>query len=133
MQQTFIKRLIELMEEKNMTQVELAKLVGTTNVTISRYLSGQRNPQIEIVTRIAKILNVSIDYLLGLSDDKSVNINNFDYSMQHILNKLDFLNLLDSKKRLSYSQILLIEKLIEANKDFIYNLKDSDILQQKNS
>lgn len=133
MQQTFIKRLIELMEEKNMTQVELAKLVGTTNVTISRYLSGQRNPQIEIVTRIAKILNVSIDYLLGLSDDKSVNINNFDYSMQHILNKLDSLNLLDSKKRLSYSQILLIEKLIEANKDFIYNLKDSDILQQKNS
>lgn len=133
MQQTFIKRLIELMEEKNMTQVELAKLVGTTNVTISRYLSSQRNPQIEIVTRIAKILNVSIDYLLGLSDDKSVNINNFDYSMQHILNKLDSLNLLDSKKRLSYSQILLIEKLIEANKDFIYNLKDSDILQQKNS
>ena len=34
MQKIFIKRLIELMEEKDMTQCELANLIGTTNVTI---------------------------------------------------------------------------------------------------
>lgn len=64
-QTMFIRRLTELMEEKDLTQIELANKVGITNVTISRYLSGERKPRIEIVTKLAEVLNTTVDYLLG--------------------------------------------------------------------
>ena len=70
-QSTFIKRLTELMEEFNMTQIQLAQKADITNVTISRYLSGERKPRIDIVTKIANAFSVSTDYLLGLSDEKN--------------------------------------------------------------
>lgn len=61
----FIKRLQKVLEEKNITQREFARLVGVTEVTISRYLNGERKPRIEIIDRMAEVLNVSTDYLLG--------------------------------------------------------------------
>lgn len=128
MQKIFIKRLVELMEEKDMTQCELANLIGTTNVTISRYISGERNPRIEIVAKIAEVFNVSIDYLLGISNSRFIsdvsNYSNFS-KIEYTLNKLDLLNY---DKKLSNAQIELIQKLIEANKDFINTLKDKDTL-----
>lgn len=67
-QSMFIQRLTQLMEEKDLTQVELAEKIGITNVTISRYLSGERKPRIEIVAKLAKELNTTVDYLLGNTD-----------------------------------------------------------------
>lgn len=124
MSKKFVEVLIELMEEKDMTQVQLANLIGTTNVTISRYISGERNPRIEIVTKIAEVFNVSTDYLLGLTDNRYFSNQKNDKELVRIKNKLDELGLLNSNKKLSNSQIELIEKLIEANREFILNLKD---------
>ena len=67
-QESFIKKLSILLEEKNITQRELADKINVTEVTISRYLSGERSPRIEIVNKIAEYFDVSIDYLLGVSD-----------------------------------------------------------------
>ena len=73
MQEMFIKRLVILMEEHNISQVDLAKEIGITNVTISRYLNGTRSPRIEIVVRLAQFFHVSSDFLLGISDTPYVN------------------------------------------------------------
>lgn len=67
----FSYRLIVLMEDFNMSQVDLSKKIGISNVTISRYLSGDRVPRLDVITKIASAFNVSVDYLLGLSDDKN--------------------------------------------------------------
>lgn len=64
----FIKRLTELMDEIDISEIDLAKKADTTNVTISRYLSGKRKPRIEIASKIANVFSVSTDYLLGRSD-----------------------------------------------------------------
>lgn len=64
----FIKRLQELLDKKDWKQKELAKKTGVTEVTISRYLSGERSPRVEVVKQIAEALNVSTDYLLGNSN-----------------------------------------------------------------
>ena len=61
----FVQRLSQLMEEKNLTQVELAEKIGITNVTISRYLSGERKPRVEIVAKLANVLDTTVDFLLG--------------------------------------------------------------------
>lgn len=67
-QSIFVRRLTQLMEEYDLTQIELAEKIGTTNVTISRYLSGERKPRVEIVAKLAKELNTTVDFLLGNSD-----------------------------------------------------------------
>jgi len=64
----FIKRLQELLDEKDMTQRELAERIGVTEVTISRYINGERKPRIDIIGKIAEVFGVSIDYLLGYSN-----------------------------------------------------------------
>ena len=68
----FSYRLTVLLDENNMTQTQLAEKIGTSNVTICRYLTGERTPRIDVLTKIAYVFNVSLDYLLGLSEDKKV-------------------------------------------------------------
>ncbi len=114
----FSYRLIVLMEDFNMSQVDLAKKIGISNVTISRYLSGDRIPRLDVITKIASAFNVSIDYLLGISDKK-----NNDHSQEN--NDLDIALLaqslfnLEGNNHLSKNQIELIKNLLLANKDFI--------------
>lgn len=63
---SFEKRMIIVLEKRNMSQRELAKLIGITEVTMSRYINGERIPNITILTMICKVLNISADWLLGL-------------------------------------------------------------------
>ena len=74
-QESFIKKLSILLEEKNITQRELAEKINVTEVTISRYLSGERSPRIEIVSKIAEFFGVSIDSLLGKEETASLDTN----------------------------------------------------------
>ena len=71
-QEKFIKNLSALLEEKGITQRELAEKIEVTEVTISRYLSGERSPRIEIVSKIAEYFKVTVDYLLGIERDYGV-------------------------------------------------------------
>lgn len=52
-----------------LTQDELAKRAGTTSVSISCYERGTRFPTADILAGIAMALNVSSDWLMGLSGD----------------------------------------------------------------
>lgn len=65
----FGKRLRLLREEKDLTQIELAKILSLTNSTISQYEAGKRMPEQGILQKIADIFDVSVDYLLGRTDD----------------------------------------------------------------
>ena len=114
----FSYRLIVLMEDFNMTQIDLSRKVGISNVTISRYLSGDRVPRLDVIARIAAVFGVSIDYLLGISDQKNDNPenNNFDVDIALLAKNLFSL---DGNTHLSKSQINLIKNLLLANKDFI--------------
>ena len=114
----FSYRLTVLLDENNMTQTQLAKKIGTSNVTICRYLTCERIPRLDVVTKIASVFNVSLDYLLGLSDDKDIDISNFDNDLSIALSIKELYSL-DKTSNLSKAQIELIKKLLLANKDFI--------------
>ena len=64
-------RLNDVLAQKDIKQKDLAEHIGVTPNTVSYYLSGDRCPDIEKIIEIAKYLNVTTDYLLGLSDVKS--------------------------------------------------------------
>ncbi len=61
------KRINETLAIKDVKQKDLAKVIGVTDNTISYFVSGKRTPNTEQIIEIAKFLNVSADYLLGLS------------------------------------------------------------------
>lgn len=63
------KRIKYLREKQNLTQIELSKLLNIGNTTLSQYESGQRVPSDEIKAKIADFFGVTIDYLLGRTDN----------------------------------------------------------------
>lgn len=65
-------RINAALARNNMKQKELAKAIGVTDNTISYYCSGARCPQTHQLAQIAQILNTTTDYLLGLTNNPSV-------------------------------------------------------------
>lgn len=65
----FQKRLNETYEKLGINQQELNRLCEMNVNQISRYERGMQVPSLEIAAKIANILDVSLDYLVGLSDD----------------------------------------------------------------
>ena len=53
---------------KNLTQKELSTLVNVSESTLARFEKGMREPRASTVISIAQVLNVSCDYLMGLTD-----------------------------------------------------------------
>lgn len=64
----FGERLFNLREARGETQEQLAKAVGITRQSLSRYETNERTPNIELIYNVAKHYEVSADYLLGLSE-----------------------------------------------------------------
>lgn len=65
----FGRILKQLLDERGVTQRWLADASGTKEATISRYITGvNKSSRMDILANIATALNVSTDYLLGLSD-----------------------------------------------------------------
>jgi len=56
-----IRKIIEARIEKNLTQKQLADLVGTRQSNISRFESGNYNPSITFITKLAKALDKKIE------------------------------------------------------------------------
>ena len=67
---TFGERLNMVMYEQKITQAELDKRTGIGRANISRYVCNKQMPTVDSLISICKTLNVSADWLLGLSDRK---------------------------------------------------------------
>lgn len=60
--------------QKGITQKELAEKIGVAKSTYSLYESGNREPNVQNIKKIADILDVSADELLGTSDSVDTEI-----------------------------------------------------------
>lgn len=65
--ETLGARLQRIRKEKGITQVELAKRLGSIQSVVSSYECGTTHPNHEMLARIATALGVSTDYLLGIA------------------------------------------------------------------
>jgi HTH-type transcriptional regulator, competence development regulator len=63
------KRLKYLREKFNYSQKKVAEAIGISNVQLSRYESGDRNPDPELIAAFADFYGVTTDYILGRTDD----------------------------------------------------------------
>lgn len=69
MQPTIGERIRELREENNLSQEELAKLIGLSSKgTICNYEKDWQCPPGKIIEKLAIVLDVTVDYLIGITD-----------------------------------------------------------------
>ena len=66
-------RLKELRKKKGISQLRLATDLNTTQNTISRYETGEREPGIGELIKLADYFHVSVDYLIGRTDNPKMN------------------------------------------------------------
>ena len=68
---SFGKRLKQLRTDKEITQLQLSEILGTAKSNISKYEAGTIEPNISILCKLGQYFNISMDYLLGITDIKS--------------------------------------------------------------
>ncbi len=66
-------RLKELREKHNISQLKLAMELNLTQNSVSRYENGEREADYNTLIAFADYFNVSVDYLLGRTDDPKRN------------------------------------------------------------
>lgn len=70
-----IDNVFSLMKERNVTPKEISEKTGISTGNISDWKSGRCAPKTEALIKIADYFGVSLDYLLGRTNDCSVNFN----------------------------------------------------------
>ena len=64
------RRLRELRVEKDLTQTEIAKMLGMSQTGYSKYETGENDIPTDVLIKLSKLYNTSIDYLLGQTDNR---------------------------------------------------------------
>lgn len=101
-----ISRILkDLRIQKKMSRQELAKILELSESAVAKYEEGQRSPDLDTLIKIARVFDVSTDYLLGLTD-----IPKYEIKLEPELQKLLSIALRMPKDKLK-SLIELLEGL----------------------
>lgn len=65
------KRIRDLRADKDLTQKQLAAILGMSQTGYSKYETGENDLPTAVLIKLAKFYNTSIDYLLGLTDESN--------------------------------------------------------------
>lgn len=58
-------KIIELRKQNNLSQTDLAKQLDASRTIVGNYERNENTPSIDMILKIAKLFNVSLDYLVG--------------------------------------------------------------------
>ncbi len=103
---TFGQKLKQLRTDRKLTQSELAEKLNLSKANISKYESDDIEPNLQTLTVISTLFNVSIDFLLGNNEIKNSELLTIDEEFQSLLSDpetlvafKDFQNLTDTDKQ----------------------------------
>ena len=80
-----VANLFRLLEEKNISSVQLSKDLGISTGNISDWKSGRATPKADKLVQLAEYLGTTSEYLLGLSSKKQKNSANTEFSEKDIM------------------------------------------------
>ena len=100
------ERLTQLRKQLNLSQDDLAKKIGVSRTIIGNYERNTNTPSIEVLVKIAKTFNVTVDYLIGEGE-----LSSYDKEVM--------------------KRIVDIDKLDKSTKDHLFSWVDNIILNFK--
>lgn len=62
------QRLVEEIKNSGMTTIELGARVGVSPEMVTQYITTKKLPKLDTFAKLCKVLDVSSDYILGLTD-----------------------------------------------------------------
>ncbi len=84
------ERIRTLRTERNLTQEQMALLLGISQKSIAAYESGAREPSPKVLITMARVFHVSTDFLLGIEEKKVLDVSGLsDHQIQTLLNLID--------------------------------------------
>ncbi|KQX51996.1 XRE family transcriptional regulator [Paenibacillus sp. Root444D2] len=79
-------RIALLREKRGLTQEELSNKIGISRAALSHYETNRREPDYETINKIANFFNVTVDYLLGRTDQPQTVL---DHDVREFVEHLD--------------------------------------------
>ena len=95
----FPARLRDTREQRGLEQAKLSVLSGIPATSISHFEAGRRRPSLVNLRNLADALKVSIDYLLGRTDNPAAHVDAAAFRDEHLYSERD-LQLLEEFKAL---------------------------------
>ena len=92
------ERILALRKKRNWSQRQLAEKVGTSDQVIGRYERGVLTPSVEMAAKIAEALEVSLDYLVGASNQTQLD--------KQMLERLDQIEQLPEEDRATVLRVV---------------------------
>lgn len=107
-------RLKELRELHNLTQDQLGRKIGRSKSVISSYENNIKIPPIDILTELAVIYNVSLDYLVGIDKAEMISVASLTDGQKEIIRQLvyEFSDRSKTSAGLSQSQQDVLGKIM---------------------
>jgi len=96
-------KIIELRKAKSWSQEDLAKEVGSSRVMIGKYERNDNAPSIEVLLKMAKAFDVTVDYIIGEGQ-----LSNYD---KDVLKRIEDIEQLDDETRSKL--FFLIDNIIQ--------------------
>ena len=67
------KRIRDLREDHDLTQTQVTKILNMSQTGYSKYKTGENDVPTKILIQLSNLYNVSIDYILGVTDNPKRN------------------------------------------------------------
>jgi transcriptional regulator with XRE-family HTH domain len=81
-------KLKSLRLEYNLTQKQVADRIGLATSAVSSYESGTRYPTYDTLAKLSYIFHVSTDYLIGITDKRTIDVTGLDESEIELISQL---------------------------------------------
>ncbi|MDD3252880.1 MAG: helix-turn-helix transcriptional regulator [Lachnospiraceae bacterium] len=82
------ERIKELRQKNNLTQSEMARRLYVTRSSVNAWEMSISIPSTEKITELCQLLHTTADYLLGLSEQESIPITNYNIDEKEILYRM---------------------------------------------
>ena len=82
------QRIHMLREQSGMTQQDLALRLGVTRSSVNSWEMGISTPTTEKIAEMALLFKTSADYILGISSEKALKLNDFTMDQQELVYRL---------------------------------------------
>ena len=82
-------KLKDIRIQKGFTQRDIANYLGCAPSVYSRYETGDREPSLDVLVKIAHYLNVSVDFILGIETSAPSALNNYEVALINAARKAD--------------------------------------------
>lgn len=97
----FAERLKTLRKQEKLTQAQIANELDISQQAYASWERGVKRPTQENLVKIAQVLNVSVDYLVGNSEDNSDELDNIE-----LLFRMNSKGLTDEEKKIFKKELI---------------------------